>query len=52
MAGIEGGQIASAEMSWMDAFLGTIPGSMGETSALACLIGAASGSLNCSQATS
>ena len=25
----------------MDAFLGTIPGSMGETSALACLIGAA-----------
>jgi Na+-transporting NADH:ubiquinone oxidoreductase subunit B len=27
-------------MSWMDAFLGTIPGSMGETSALACLLGA------------
>ncbi|MBN2429416.1 MAG: NADH:ubiquinone reductase (Na(+)-transporting) subunit B [Deltaproteobacteria bacterium] len=27
--------------SWMDAFLGFIPGSMGETSALACLIGAA-----------
>ncbi|MBV11127.1 NADH:ubiquinone reductase (Na(+)-transporting) subunit B [Rubinisphaera sp.] len=27
-------------MSWMDAFLGIIPGSMGETSALACLIGA------------
>lgn len=26
--------------SWMDAFLGFIPGSMGETSALACLIGA------------
>ncbi|MCA9194546.1 MAG: NADH:ubiquinone reductase (Na(+)-transporting) subunit B [Planctomycetales bacterium] len=28
-------------VSWMSAFLGTIPGSMGETSALACLIGAA-----------
>ncbi|MBL1213081.1 MAG: NADH:ubiquinone reductase (Na(+)-transporting) subunit B [Ignavibacteriae bacterium] len=27
-------------VSWMDAFLGVIPGSMGETSALACLIGA------------
>ena len=27
-------------VAWMDAFLGTIPGSMGETSALACLIGA------------
>ncbi len=26
--------------SWMDAFLGFIPGSMGETSALACLFGA------------
>jgi Na+-transporting NADH:ubiquinone oxidoreductase subunit B len=26
--------------SWWDAFLGTIPGSMGETSALACLLGA------------
>jgi Na+-transporting NADH:ubiquinone oxidoreductase subunit B len=42
------GQIATAEngratldsgLSWMDAFLGLIPGSMGETSALACLIG-------------
>lgn len=28
-------------VSWWDAFLGFIPGSMGETSALACLIGAA-----------
>src|SRR5690606_7189929 len=28
------------EVDWMDAFLGFIPGSMGETSALACLIGA------------
>ncbi len=27
-------------VSWMDAFLGFIPGSMGETSTLACLIGA------------
>ena len=27
--------------SWWDAFIGLIPGSMGETSALACLIGAA-----------
>ena len=26
--------------SWMDSFIGLIPGSMGETSALACLIGA------------
>jgi len=26
--------------SWLDAFLGTIPGSMGETSTLACMIGA------------
>ncbi|MFP6646375.1 MAG: NADH:ubiquinone reductase (Na(+)-transporting) subunit B [Candidatus Latescibacterota bacterium] len=30
-----------ATMSKMDAFIGTIPGSMGETSTLACLIGAA-----------
>ena len=29
-----------ASLTWMDAFIGTIPGSMGETSALACLIGA------------
>ncbi|MCY4604860.1 MAG: RnfABCDGE type electron transport complex subunit D, partial [Gemmatimonadetes bacterium] len=28
-------------MTWTQAFLGTIPGSMGETSTLACLIGAA-----------
>lgn len=27
--------------TWMESFLGTIPGSMGETSTLACLIGAA-----------
>lgn len=29
------------EYTWMDSFLGTIQGSMGETSTLACLIGAA-----------
>lgn len=28
------------DATWMDAFLGFIPGSMGETSALACLLGA------------
>jgi len=28
------------DFSWFDAFIGTIPGSMGETSAIACLIGA------------
>jgi len=33
--------IATCEWSWWDAFLGLLPGSMGETSALACLIGAA-----------
>lgn len=40
MGAIQAGQVASSEMSWMDAFLGTIPGSMGETSTLAVLIGA------------
>lgn len=30
----------SASMTWLDAFIGRIPGSMGETSALACLFGA------------
>lgn len=29
------------DITWMQAFLGTIPGSMGETSTLACLLGAA-----------
>ena len=33
--------LASSTWTWLDAFLGTIPGSMGETSALACLFGAA-----------
>jgi Na+-transporting NADH:ubiquinone oxidoreductase subunit B len=33
--------LAAIEPTWTQAFLGTIPGSMGETSTLACLIGAA-----------
>ena len=42
----EGGQtaireVAAGSYTWWDAFLGLIPGSMGETAALACLIGAA-----------
>jgi Na+-transporting NADH:ubiquinone oxidoreductase subunit B len=38
----EGGIQAVATVSnWFDAFIGTIPGSMGETSTLACLFGAA-----------
>jgi len=37
---VEGPQGITDGISWMDAFLGLIPGSMGETSALACLIGA------------
>ena len=37
----EGGlQAVMSVTSWFDAFIGTIPGSMGETSALACLFGA------------
>ncbi|WP_346896986.1 NADH:ubiquinone reductase (Na(+)-transporting) subunit B [uncultured Roseibium sp.] len=34
-------QLAANGLSWMDAFLGTIQGSIGETSTLACLIGLA-----------
>lgn len=34
------GNSALAQASWMDSFLGFEPGSMGETSALACLLGA------------
>ncbi len=38
----EGGvEAVTATISWFDAFIGTIPGSMGETSTLACLFGAA-----------
>jgi Na+-transporting NADH:ubiquinone oxidoreductase subunit B len=33
--------ITGAGMTWMEAFLGSIPGSLGETSTLACLIGGA-----------
>jgi Na+-transporting NADH:ubiquinone oxidoreductase subunit B len=33
-------EMGEMAVSWMDAFLGFIPGSMGETSTLACLIGA------------
>jgi Na+-transporting NADH:ubiquinone oxidoreductase subunit B len=34
------GPAADMTVSWMDAFLGFVPGAMGETSSLACLIGA------------
>jgi len=38
----EGGQAAvTGGVTWWDAFIGLIPGSMGETSALACFVGAA-----------
>lgn len=37
-AAAESGALASAD--WQEAFVGLVPGSMGETSALACLIGA------------
>ncbi len=40
-AATEPGQEMLADQSWMNAFLGLMPGSMGETSALCCLIGAA-----------
>lgn len=41
VAASQGMQGVAQAVSWMEAFLGTIPGSMGETSTLACLIGAA-----------
>jgi Na+-transporting NADH:ubiquinone oxidoreductase subunit B len=37
----ERGSAALTQVTWWDAFVGLIPGSMGETSALACLVGAA-----------
>jgi Na+-transporting NADH:ubiquinone oxidoreductase subunit B len=40
-AAVEGQPALTQGVAWRDAFLGLIPGSMGETSALACLIGAA-----------
>ena len=41
LAAAQPGQaIASLDISWSQAFFGTIPGSMGETSTFACLLGA------------
>ncbi len=40
IAAIEGFAGIQQAVTWWDAFLGAIPGSMGETSALACLFGA------------
>ncbi|MFH1264755.1 MAG: NADH:ubiquinone reductase (Na(+)-transporting) subunit B [Planctomycetota bacterium] len=41
LAASDGMKALASQVSWSDAFLGTIHGSMGETSTLACLIGAA-----------
>lgn len=41
VAASEGMAALQAQMTWMDAFLGNIPGSIGETSTLAILIGGA-----------
>jgi Na+-transporting NADH:ubiquinone oxidoreductase subunit B len=42
LASAQPGQVMqSLDTTWAQAFIGTIPGSMGETSTLACLIGAA-----------
>jgi Na+-transporting NADH:ubiquinone oxidoreductase subunit B len=38
--GLVNGSAAIPAISWWDAFIGFIPGSMGETSTLACLLGA------------
>lgn len=38
---VDGKEALVGGITWMDAFLGFIPGSMGETSTLACLLGAA-----------
>ena len=40
-AAVQGMGAIDSGLSWTQAFIGNIPGSMGETSALACLIGAA-----------
>jgi len=40
-AAASGVEAVTATTSWLSAMIGTIPGSMGETSAIACLIGAA-----------
>ncbi len=39
-AALEGQQTLDAGITWSQAFIGTIPGSMGETSTIACLLGA------------
>lgn len=39
-AAVEGPAVLNQNLSWWDAFLGFIPGSMGETSTLFCLVGA------------
>jgi Na+-transporting NADH:ubiquinone oxidoreductase subunit B len=39
-AAVDGMDKVTSQVTWWDAFAGTIPGSMGETSTLACLIGA------------
>ena len=39
-AAVEGPAVLDQNLSWWDAFLGLIPGSMGETSTLFCLLGA------------
>jgi Na+-transporting NADH:ubiquinone oxidoreductase subunit B len=41
VAASEGMAVLQTQMTWMDAFLGNIPGSIGETSTLAILIGGA-----------
>ena len=40
-ASVEGQHVLDASITWWDAFIGFVPGSMGETSTLACLAGAA-----------
>ena len=40
-AAVQGQAVLDQGIAWWDAFLGLVPGSMGETSTLACLIGAA-----------
>src|SRR5690554_4106940 len=41
LAQVSAGGMEALQYSWSDAFFGFIPGSMGETSTLACLLGAA-----------
>lgn len=41
VAAQQGMDVLTSQVSWMDAFLGNIPGSIGETSALAIIIGGA-----------